>query len=119
MLAPCPASPNCVSTEATDARHHIAPFQLASGDAEAWGKLRTAVLSLPRTRLQEERENYLRLECRSAVFGFVDDLELERRPAEQALAIRSASRLGRYDFGVNRRRTDRLRRLLRDRGLLR
>ena len=109
-LPPCPASPNCVSTEATDPRHAVAPFFLLRDDA--WPEIRTAVLALPRTKLVEQGENFLRAECRSALAGFVDDLTVELRVAQRTLALRSAARTGYYDFGVNRRRIEKLRRYL-------
>ncbi|MGI8889655.1 MAG: DUF1499 domain-containing protein [Chthoniobacterales bacterium] len=118
MLKPCPSSPNCVSTDADDARHVVAALQLRQIDEQTWSIIRAAVSCLPRTKLITERDQYLHAECRSALAGFVDDLELELRPADAVLAARSASRLGYYDFGVNRRRIEALRDLLRDRGLL-
>jgi len=117
-LAPCPASPNCVSTEATDQRHSIAPFKLTNTGSETWAEIRSAVLSLPRTKITAEREHYLHAECRSAVLGFVDDLEVQMHPPKNLLALRSASRMGHYDFGANRRRAEKLRQILKDRGLV-
>ncbi len=114
---PCPASPNCVSTEATDPRHAVAPLFLAREDA--WPEIRSVVLELPRTKLVEQGENFLRVECRSALAGFVDDLTVELRIAQRTLAVRSASRVGYYDFGVNRRRVESLRATLRGRGIVR
>jgi uncharacterized protein (DUF1499 family) len=73
-------------------------------------------LTLPRTRIVNETTGYLHAECQSALFGFIDDLELDLRPAESAIAIRSASRIGYSDFGVNRRRVDTLREALINRG---
>ncbi len=110
-IAPCPSFPNCVSSNSSDKRHAIAPLALHSGDAPVWPRVRAAVASLPRTRIVEERDNYLHAECRT-LLGFVDDLELQLRPNEKAVAVRSAARIGYYDFGVNRRRVERLRRLL-------
>ncbi len=118
-LAPCPASPNCVSSDARDARHAIAPLALAAPPQEAWRAARDAVAALPRTRIVEETADSLHAECRSALFGFVDDLELELRAAEGAIAVRSASRLGYSDLGVNRRRVESLRAALRERGVVR
>ena len=117
-IAPCPASPNCVSTEAADKRHAIAPFILLQAGAEVWPEIRAAVLAFPRTRAVEERDGYLRVECRSAVFRFVDELEVQLRAPQNLVAVRSAARLGRYDFGVNRRRAEKLRRLLQSRGIV-
>lgn len=116
-FSPCPASPNCASTEATDPRHAVAPFYLARFDA--WPEIRTLILGQPRTRLVEQGENWLRAECCSALFGFVDDLAVELRVAASTLAIRSAARTGHYDFGVNRRRIEALRTVLHARGIVR
>lgn len=118
-LAPCPSSPNCVSSDAGDSSHSIPAFQLIIPPADAWRALRTALESLPRTQIITENDNYIYAECSSAVFGFVDDLELHMRPAENILAVRSASRLGHSDFGVNRQRVENLRVLLIERGVVR
>jgi uncharacterized protein (DUF1499 family) len=67
----------------------------------------------------EETANYLHAECASALFGFVDDLELHLRESNNIVAIRSASRVGYSDLGVNRRRVEGLREALRARGIVR
>jgi len=67
----------------------------------------------------KETSDYLHAECRSAWFGFVDDLELHLRPSEASIAVRSASRLGYSDLGVNRRRVEDLRASLIGRQVLR
>lgn len=117
-LSACPSSPNCVSSD--DAGDHaIAPFQLAVPVADAWRMAQSAVSALPRTKIITQTADYLHAEYSSAVFGFVDDLELHLRPEENAIAVRSAARLGYSDFGVNRRRVENLRELLRRRGAIR
>jgi uncharacterized protein (DUF1499 family) len=118
-LAPCPSSPNCVSSDARDSEHRVPPLRLAVAPAEGWRSVREIVSELPRCRIVKETPDYLHAECRSALFGFVDDLELQLRPAEGTLAIRSASRLGHSDLGVNRRRVEGLRASLTGRGVLR
>lgn len=114
---PCPASPNCVSTDATDPRHAVATLFLVRDDA--WPEIRTLVLGLPRTTLVEQGENFLRAECRSALAGFIDDLTVELRVAQRTLALRSGARTGCYDFGVNRRRIEKLRAALQSSGIVR
>jgi uncharacterized protein (DUF1499 family) len=109
-LAACPQTPNCVSSQAEEGRHAIAPFSFAGNAQAAWGRLRTAVLSEPRITLVEEGANYLHVEARSRLFGFVDDVEFLLVPEEELIHLRSASRSGYSDFGVNRRRVERLRR---------
>ena len=117
-LAACPSSPNCVSSDAPDAAHRVEAFALAAPPDDAWRVLRDAVESLPRTTLAEATANRLHAECASAVFGFVDDLELELRASENRIAVRSASRVGYSDLGVNRRRVEGLRDVLRARGVV-
>ena len=95
------------------------PLELAAPPDEAWQRVREFVSELPRTRIVAETSDYIHAECRSLLLGFVDDLELHLRPAENIVAIRSASRLGYSDLGVNRRRVEHLRASLTSRGVLR
>jgi uncharacterized protein (DUF1499 family) len=117
-MAPCPSSPNCVSSDAQDNDHHVAPLQLAVPAAEAWQAARDQVAEFPRTRIVSEAPGYLHAECRSALLGFIDDLELNLRPSEGLIAVRSAARLGYSDFGVNRKRVEALRAALLSRGIV-
>lgn len=110
-LAPCKASPNCVSsqTDPKDEEHYIAPIAL-KGDAIA--AVRKAVESLPRTTVVQVEPDYLYAEFRSKLLGFVDDVEFLADRAKGVVHVRSASRLGRRDFGVNRERIEQLRSIL-------
>jgi uncharacterized protein (DUF1499 family) len=76
------------------------------------------VAALPRTRIVADTGSYLHAECRSALFGFVDDLELQLRPDRSLIAVRSASRVGYSDLGANRRRVEELRSELARRGIV-
>lgn len=117
-LGPCPQRPNCVSSDATDAPHVIAPLTLTVSAAKGWAAARVAVEALTRTRLITETANYLHAESQSALLGFVDDLELHLRAEDGLIAVRSASRLGHGDLGVNRRRIEDLRAALAQRGVV-
>lgn len=117
-FAPCPDSPNCVSSDAADPSHRVAALTLAIPAEAAWPQIAETVKSLPRTTVTQVTADYLHAECRSAVFRFVDDLELELRKGEGVVAVRSASRVGYSDFGVNRRRVENLREVLRSRGVI-
>ncbi|MBI3571386.1 MAG: DUF1499 domain-containing protein [Gammaproteobacteria bacterium] len=117
-LSPCPDSPNCVSSDASDSSHRVDAFEIIIPVDAAWRLAREAVNSLPRTEITQATDNYLHAECASAVFQFVDDLELELRAGAGIIAVRSASRKGYWDFGVNRRRAERLREALRSRGVV-
>jgi uncharacterized protein (DUF1499 family) len=118
-LAPCPASPNCVSSDAEDDVHATHPFEFVVVPAQAWRVVRSLLADFPRTKLITATSDYVHAECSSAVFGFVDDLELHLRPSHGIIAVRSAARHGYRDFGVNRRRVERLRSLLTKQGVLR
>lgn len=118
-LTACPASPNCVSSDAADDAHSVPPFHLIVAPQDGWRAVRTAIDGLPRTKIISSTDDYIHAECSSAVFGFVDDLELHLRPAEKLIAVRSAARLGHSDLGVNRKRVESLRGVLRERGVIR
>ena len=117
-LADCPASPNCVSSDAQDSAHRVSPFLLAVPPAQAWGATREAVAALPDTRIVASSASRLHAESTSDLFGFVDDLELQLRPAQRLIAVRSASRKGYGDLGVNRERVETLRATLTESGIL-
>jgi uncharacterized protein (DUF1499 family) len=117
-LPPCPASPNCVSSDATDEAHRVEPYRLLVAPQQGWQALLEVVAALPRTTVITKTEEYLHAESRSALFGFVDDVEFQLRPADKTIAVRSASRVGYWDLGVNRRRVEQSRELLRARGVV-
>ena len=111
-LPPCPSSPNCVSTQATDDGHAIAPIRYRKARAEAKEALKEAIRSLPRTKLVEEDEAYLHYEFTSLLFRFVDDVEFIFDEVTKTLHFRSASRIGYGDLGANRTRMEEIRRLV-------
>lgn len=117
-LSACPASPNCVSSDATDDGHWVAPLQLRVDAATGWQKLETALMELPRITLVTRTDGYLHAEARSLIFRFVDDVEFHLRPEAGEIAVRSASRVGYSDLGVNRRRVENLREALRRAGVI-
>jgi uncharacterized protein (DUF1499 family) len=108
-LSPCPTNPNCVSSKASDETHRVEPFPFSGGAGESLARVKAAALSLPRSRVSVEEPLYVRLTFRSAVFGFVDDVELEADEDAKVVHVRSASRVGRSDFGVNRKRVEAIR----------
>lgn len=110
-LDPCPSSPNCVSTQASDESHAIAPFRYRKSRAEAKEALKEVIRSLPRTKLVEEDETYLHYEVTSLLFRFVDDVEFLFDDDTKTIHFRSASRTGYGDLGVNRTRMEQLRSL--------
>ncbi|GAB3534647.1 DUF1499 domain-containing protein [Photobacterium alginatilyticum] len=111
-LEPCGEKPNCVSTIETRPDFNLSVFRLNRQGQNNWEAIQHIALSLPGASLGEQREHYIRVECRSKIFGFVDDFEVRLNGEE--LIVRSESRTGYSDFGVNRERADLFRTRLAD-----
>jgi len=109
MLEPCPDTPNCVTSLAQDAEHHVEPFAFTGDPAVALAHLKAALLKEKRVAVKKEQGGYLHAEARSLVFRFVDDIEFLLDADKRVIHVRSASRTGHSDFGVNRRRVERIR----------
>jgi uncharacterized protein (DUF1499 family) len=108
-LAPCPASPNCVSSQAGDHDHFTEPLRFTGDAGAAWARLKSALDTESRLTIVEDTGSYLRAEARSLIFRFVDDVEFLLDTEAGVIQLRSASRAGYSDFGVNRRRVERIR----------
>ena len=113
-LAPPKTTPNCVSSQAdpADAEHYIAPIAYKADAAAAMAAARKAVESMEGATVIRQDGNYLYAEYRTKIMKYVDDLELLYDAGAGVFHVRSASRLGRRDFGVNRARVESLRRRL-------
>jgi uncharacterized protein (DUF1499 family) len=106
----CPSSPNCVSSQAaTNDSHFIAPFKMIADTEKVWAGLKQALLNQPRTVITQETADSLDAEATSLIFRFVDDVKVILDAENKLIHIRSASRVGYGDFGVNRKRVDQLR----------
>jgi len=110
-LAAAKRSPNCVSSQAdpADAEHYIAPIKFTGSAVDAMASLRKIVDGNERTFVVKHEANYLYAEYKSKLMGFVDDVEFHASEKEGVIHVRSASRLGRRDFGVNRMRVESIR----------
>lgn len=114
-FAPCPESPNCVSSlaAAADPTHYIAPFELRVPPDQGWTAAVAALAALPRSELLEQRPGYVHAVVRTRLLRFRDDVELRLDAQHRRVDVRSASRLGSSDLGVNRTRVEQLREALR------
>ena len=108
-LAPCPSSPNCVSSQATDDAHRVAPIVFRGDPAAALRRLRTVIEAMPRARIVEMTDSRLKAEFQSWLFRFVDDVDAIVDPGTGTIQVRSASRVGYSDLGVNRKRVEAIR----------
>ncbi len=110
-FTPCPGSPNCVCSQAQDGKHAIAPLSYQGTPAQAWARLIAVIQGVKRAKIVTSQECYLHAEFTSAVFRFVDDGEFYLDDGQKVIHVRSASRLGSFDYGVNRKRLENIRRL--------
>jgi uncharacterized protein (DUF1499 family) len=109
-LQSCPNTPNCVSSEATDSEHQIADLKYLGDDTIA--TIKAIVLAQPGAAVISETGDYLYAEFTSKLMGFVDDVEFYVDRNAQTVKVRSASRLGQSDLGVNRKRIETIRSLM-------
>ncbi len=103
-LAPCPGTPNCVSSQSDDAQSKIESMPPVS-----IAEIKQVVQEMTGATIIESNENYLYAEFKSKLMGFVDDVEFYLDNANNAVQVRSASRLGKSDLGVNRQRVEEIR----------
>ena len=110
-LSPCPDSPNCVSSQSPDVSHFIEPLTYQDSRNDAFSRLLKIIKSLPRSRVISSTGNYIHAEMTSRLFGFVDDIEFFFNEENNLIQVRSASRVGYSDLGVNRKRVETIRKL--------
>jgi uncharacterized protein (DUF1499 family) len=109
-LAACPDSPNCVSSQASDERHRIEPFATGDDPDAAFARLAEIARRRPDATVIDSTDTYLRVELRTIFF--TDDAEFLLDRERRLIQLRSASRLGYSDLGLNRRRIEEIRRQL-------
>ncbi len=111
-IADCPHRPNCVSSTSPVRNRWIAPLDYSVSSGAALDCLKRIILRMKRTTLVAVAEGYLHAEFRT-ILGFVDDVEFQLDGEKRIVHMRSASRVGYWDFGVNRRRLEAIRRIAR------
>jgi uncharacterized protein (DUF1499 family) len=108
-LAACPASPNCVSSQSSDREHSIEPLRYAGSPGEAMDRLKKIVIGMKRSRIIRSNGTYIHADFTSALFRFVDDVEFFLDERAAVIQVRSSSRIGSFDLGVNRKRIEDIR----------
>lgn len=106
---PCPETPNCVSTQSSDEIHKIEPLTYDSSLEKAKEKIVEIISLIKRTKIISQTNNYIHAEFKSRIFRFVDDVEFYFDDDEKIIHFKSASRVGRSDMGVNRKRMENIR----------
>jgi uncharacterized protein (DUF1499 family) len=108
-LAKCPDKPNCVCTEfEADITHYTEPVLISRADTSGvLSGLKTVIQEMG-GKIQKEDSHYLAATFTSSFFRFVDDLEIRIDMDQNLIHLRSASRVGHSDRGVNKKRIERL-----------
>lgn len=112
QLKQCPKTPNCVNSQAKDEKHFIEPILINATPLEAKNYILKILNELNQSKIIVVEDNYIRAEFISKIFRFVDDVEFyfyETKSSELIIHIRSASRVGFSDLGVNRKRIEQIR----------
>lgn len=107
-LASCPDSPNCVSTEfKTDITHYAEPIDFSvDNPSNTLADLKAVILEMGGS-IEAEEDLYLAATFTSSIFRFVDDFEIRIDSDQKRIHLRSASRVGYSDRGINRQRLER------------
>ncbi|HEY9769619.1 MAG TPA: DUF1499 domain-containing protein [Coleofasciculaceae cyanobacterium] len=103
-LTACPDTPNCVSSQSNDAQSQIEPLPIVS-----MAEIKKVLQNMERVTIIEETDKYLYAEFKSRLMGYVDDVEFYLDSDVNVVQVRSASRLGKSDLGVNRKRVEEIR----------
>ena len=107
-LQPCPNSPNCVCSDASGS-HSIEPIVIQGDPQIVWRRLQDYLAGERGFMIKTAESDYLKVEAKTRLLGFVDDVEFELRADDGVIAVRSASRVGYSDLGANRRRIEKIR----------
>ena len=109
-LAPCPASPNCVSTQSADERHRMQPIPYTTSAEEARKRIVQIIRSMERTRIVTEEPYYVYAEFQTPGLQYTDDVEFYLDEEAHVIHFRSAARLPYWDWDVNRKRMENIQR---------
>jgi uncharacterized protein (DUF1499 family) len=107
-LRPCPGTPNCVCSEGVSPGGPVDPLAFTGTPEAAWSALKEIIKAHGGT-VQEESAGYLWSTFLVPVLGFTDDVEFRLDAAAKVIHVRSSSRMGYSDLGVNRMRVEQIR----------
>ena len=107
-LRPCPTRPNCVCSEDKDLPSYVNPLAFSGTADSSWERARRTISEMG-GKIVREDDCYLWATFSTRLFRFIDDLELRLDEESGVIHVRSGSRVGYSDMGVNRRRIEDLR----------
>ena len=105
-LSSCPETPNCVSSQEKFSQNRIPPITFEDSLEQAKERIYKVINSMRGTRIITKEVLYLHVEFTTEVLGFIDDVEFYFDGSQSLIHVRSASRRGYWDLGVNRRRVE-------------
>jgi len=109
LLPPCPGTPNCVSSQENNSQHRIQPIIFEGSLELAKEKLYRVINSMRGSRIITQDVLYWHVEFTTQLLRFIDDVEFYFDESQSLVHLRSASRQGYWDLGVNRRRVETIR----------
>ena len=104
----CPSRPSCVSSVAKDETHKIAPLRYEGSAEQAKATLSAVITEMPGARIEHEDAHYIHAVFLTPLMRYHDDVELLVGP-DSVIDLRSSSRFGYGDHGVNRKRVEEIR----------
>ena len=114
-LSACPDKPNCVCSEYPEhSAHAIEPIAMRDLSAALVLQKLKNIIEAQGGKIATTREDYVAATFASALFGFVDDLEIRIDAEVGVIHLRSASRVGKSDLGANRKRVEMIKKLYRE-----
>jgi uncharacterized protein (DUF1499 family) len=112
-------TPNSVTSQADLWPDHpqkayasIAPLKASADSSMEMRKIADALKAMPRTVIIKQEPGYIYAQSTTALLKFTDDIEFALDASKGIIDVRSASRLGQKDFGVNRARVEAIRKAL-------
>ncbi len=118
LLPPCQEIPNCISSETQESKHFIQPFKIKGESDKAWSSLKDELNHQSRLIITHESADNIHAEVTSLIFKFVDDVDFCLDKENNAIHVRSASRTGHFDFGINHKRLESIRAALKKADLI-
>jgi uncharacterized protein (DUF1499 family) len=109
QLSPCPSKPNCVSSQSQGKEHFVPPLGFSVPPDVTQRALLELLPQMEGAQVMTAESFYIRAEFTSPTMKFVDDVEFLIDPLSSIVHVRSASRLGYSDLGVNRKRVEEIR----------
>ena len=106
VLPPCGMLPNCVNSDSGTGGSAIAPLQATT---EQWQALKRWLAAQDDWTITVETADFVQAVVKTPLMQFRDDVQLAFKQQAGDIQVRSSSRLGISDMGVNRRRIESLR----------